>query len=174
MMSIESNFEPKIYVACLAAYNNGILFGDWIDANQDADQINESIQAMLKKSPITNAEEWAIHDFEDFGGIKLNESEDIENVAAIAAFLVEHGELGAEVLNYSGNDIEDAEKLIEEGYQGHFDSEEEFATQLYQECYEIPPHLEFYIDYKAVARDLFINDYFSLDGKSGVHVFRYY
>ena len=28
---------PKIYVACLASYNAGILHGRWIDADQDAD-----------------------------------------------------------------------------------------------------------------------------------------
>jgi Antirestriction protein (ArdA) len=26
--------EPRIYVACLAAYNNGYLHGAWIDAIQ--------------------------------------------------------------------------------------------------------------------------------------------
>jgi antirestriction protein len=26
--------EPRIYVACLAAYNNGNLHGAWIDATQ--------------------------------------------------------------------------------------------------------------------------------------------
>ncbi|WP_447531297.1 antirestriction protein ArdA, partial [Legionella pneumophila] len=25
---------PQIYVACLAAYNNGIVHGEWIDATQ--------------------------------------------------------------------------------------------------------------------------------------------
>jgi hypothetical protein len=29
-----SNEAPKIYVACLASYNNGILHGKWIDAVQ--------------------------------------------------------------------------------------------------------------------------------------------
>ena len=24
--------QPRIYVACLSSYANGILFGDWIDA----------------------------------------------------------------------------------------------------------------------------------------------
>lgn len=41
-------FNPKIYVACLAAYNNGILHGRWIDADQDADEIRAGIAEMLK------------------------------------------------------------------------------------------------------------------------------
>ena len=42
---MENKSEPKIYVACLAAYNNGILHGRWIDANQDADTIRDEIAA---------------------------------------------------------------------------------------------------------------------------------
>lgn len=40
----------RIYVACLAAYNKGILHGAWIEANQDADQIRDEIAAMLARS----------------------------------------------------------------------------------------------------------------------------
>ena len=36
--------NPRIYVACLAAYNAGYLHGAWIDANQTADQIEDEIQ----------------------------------------------------------------------------------------------------------------------------------
>ena len=31
--------SPRIYVACLAAYNAGRLHGRWIDANQSAEDI---------------------------------------------------------------------------------------------------------------------------------------
>ena len=33
--SLKTKFEPRIYVACLAAYNNGHLHGAWIDAAQE-------------------------------------------------------------------------------------------------------------------------------------------
>ena len=51
---------PRIYVACLAAYNNGFLHGRWIDATTP-DEIMEEVQAMLAASPIPQAEEWGIH-----------------------------------------------------------------------------------------------------------------
>ena len=35
---------PKIYVACLAAYNNGKLHGSWIYADQSSDAIQIKIQ----------------------------------------------------------------------------------------------------------------------------------
>ncbi len=78
-------FNPKIYVACLAAYNSGILHGHWINADQEPDKIWEGIAAMLKASPIAGAEEYAIHDYEGFEGASLSEYSGIDEVAALAA-----------------------------------------------------------------------------------------
>lgn len=58
--------EPQIYVACLAAYNNGHLHGAWIDAAQEPWAIYDAVRVMLAASPIAGAEEWAIHDYEGF------------------------------------------------------------------------------------------------------------
>ncbi|RAN32203.1 antirestriction protein ArdA, partial [Hyphomonas pacifica] len=52
--------RPRIYVACLAAYNNGCLHGRWIGATTP-DEIMEKVRAMLADSPLPGAEEWAIH-----------------------------------------------------------------------------------------------------------------
>lgn len=93
----ETNSEIRIYVACLAAYNNGILHGGWIDACQDADEIRRAIHDVLKFSPIECAEEYALHDYEGVEGISLSEYEGIDDVAALAAFIDEHGELGAKL-----------------------------------------------------------------------------
>lgn len=58
--------EPKIYVADLAAYNNGKLHGVWIDATLDLEDIQAAVSSMLKNSPEGFAEEYAIHDYEGF------------------------------------------------------------------------------------------------------------
>ncbi len=78
---------PRIYVACLAAYNNGYLHGTWIEANQEAEAIQQEIKDMLSKSPIARAEEWAIHDYEGFCGLRIGEYEDIAKVAEMAALI---------------------------------------------------------------------------------------
>ncbi|MBI3601470.1 MAG: antirestriction protein ArdA [Candidatus Omnitrophica bacterium] len=163
---------PRIYVACLAAYNNGHLHGVWIDANQDAQAIHDQIKDMLALSPVGGAEEWAIHDYEGFCGLKLAEYESMEIVAGVAAMLERHGEAWAKFAEYEG--IEYATKEhFEEAYEGEWDSEEDFAENLASETMEIPKHLEFYIDYEKLARDLFINDYFSAEGEGRkVYVFR--
>lgn len=54
-----TNYEPQIYIACLASYNNGILYGKWIDANQDVSALEGEIQEILAESPMPDAEEWA-------------------------------------------------------------------------------------------------------------------
>ncbi|MEV8022472.1 antirestriction protein ArdA [Streptomyces sp. NPDC086554] len=97
----------QIYAACLAAYNNGILHGEWIDATQDPDSINHEIQLMLERSPIKGAEEYAIHDYDGFGGISLGEYESLDDLHLIALALDDfpavvvshfHGEVDTEDL----------------------------------------------------------------------------
>ena len=45
---------PRIYVACLASYNSGRLYGRWIDASTDISAMNAEIQEMLAGSPFPN------------------------------------------------------------------------------------------------------------------------
>jgi antirestriction protein len=44
----------RIYVACLASYNNGTLYGKWIDASTDVDEMAAEIADMLRGSPYPN------------------------------------------------------------------------------------------------------------------------
>lgn len=165
--------KPKIYVACLAAYNNGYLHGEWIDAHQDVDDLYAEIKKILASSPIPGAEEFAIHDYEEFGDICIDESTSLETVSMIANFVVEHDDLGAAVLAHTNGDINEAQQLLDECYHGEYDSEEDFAESFAGNTMEIPAHLEYYIDYEKMARDLFINDFFSIKVNYKTHVFSY-
>ncbi len=171
-----NNLEPRIYVACLAAYNDGHLHGEWINANQDLDSLHEEVKHMLAASPVPDAEEFAIHDFEGFGDVSISEYTGLETIHELAEFIAEHDELGAAVLGHSGGNIDDAQKLLDECYHGEHDSEEDFAYNWIHEVdgREIPEYLQSYIDYKAMARDFFINDFFSLEINHKVHVFSYF
>ncbi|KCZ89741.1 antirestriction protein ArdA [Hyphomonas jannaschiana] len=163
--------EIRIYVACLAAYNNGILHGAWIDAQQGVEAINADIQKMLRASPIEGAEEYAVHDYEGFEGLSLSEYEGIQQIVDKAEFIAEHGTLGAELANYFG-DLESAQTALEDHYAGEFHSVSEFAEQITEETTEIPESLRFYIDYERMARDLEINDIIAIKlGFDCVHIF---
>src|SRR5436189_4774564 len=63
---------PRIYAATLSDYNAGRLHGAWIDADQDPEELQAEIDAMLAKSAEPVAEEWAIHDYEGFGLFKVD------------------------------------------------------------------------------------------------------
>lgn len=160
---------PRIYVACLAAYNNGILHGEWIDCDQDADSIREEINAMLRQSPEPDAEEWAIHDYECFKGLKISESESIGKVAELAALIGEHGAAFAAYVDHVGVEYATPEGF-QNSYRGECESEEAYAEEYYNEIHEIPDFLQGHIDWKSVANDIFIESFFGSrrDGKTYV------
>lgn len=163
--------EIRIYVACLASYNDGILHGHWIDAEQDAGSIHDGIKAMLDASPIAEAEEWAIHDYEGFEGASISEYQGIDSVADIAAFISEHGKLGAELINHFG-DLDEAKAAITDHYAGEYESLADFARELTEDTGEIPESLRFYIDYDRMARDLAMSDVLTIEtGFQNIHVF---
>lgn len=86
-METTATAECRIYVACLASYNNGILYGRWIDVDgKSGDELQDEVNAMLAASPMKGAEEWAIHDSEGFGNM-VGESTSFEDVALIAEAL---------------------------------------------------------------------------------------
>lgn len=164
-----NTITPRVYVACLADYNNGHLHGKWIGIESE-EQIRKDINKILKTSPIPDAEEWAIHDHEGIGNI--SEYEGIDNLIAYADFIKEHGEMGLSVLEHYNNDIDEATNALENFYHGEYDSEEDFVIQFTEDTgMEIPKHLAYYIDYEKMTRDYFINDFFSIDYGSSVLVF---
>lgn len=119
--------SPRIYVACLAAYNAGRLHGAWIDADQDKDAVWAEVEAVLTSSPVPGAEEWAIHDYEGFGPMRLSEYESVERVVAIAHGIEEHGPAFAAWLD--GDSTRDPEDLtaFEDAYRGEWDSVRAYA-----------------------------------------------
>jgi antirestriction protein len=158
----------------ITSYNAGKLHGKWIDCDQDSDIIWEEIREMLKESPEPIAEDWAIHDYENFGDLRISEYADIEKVAECAQLLEKHGLAFAAYASYVGEDYA-TEESFEDAYCGEWDSEKAYAEDLFDECYahDIPENLRFYMDYEAFARDLFIGDCFSIDSGNGtVYVFR--
>lgn len=176
--------EIRIYVASLSDYNNGILHGEWIDATQSAEEIQEAVTAMLANSPSakeygTPAEEWAIHDYEGFGKIKISEYESFETVAALAEAIEEHGEIFADFYSEcaSGTTVDSAVSDFQDRYRGKYRSIEEYAEEFIDECYSgslknIPDFIKYHIDYEGIGRDLELGGDIStieLDGK--IHVF---
>jgi len=165
--------EIRIYVACLAAYNNGKLHGAWIDATQEVDDIQEQLNKMLDESPEDNAEEHAFHDYEGFGGYGVSEYEGIQAVHEIACFIEEYPELAGELLNQFGGSIDDARKAMEESYSGCYKSLADYAEELTEGTTQIPESLAYYIDYERMGRDMEVSgDVYTIEtAYDEIHIF---
>jgi antirestriction protein len=164
--------EPKIYVADLAAYNAGFLHGVWIDARLEITDIQEQVSAMLAASPVEDAEEYAIHDYEGFEGYGLGEYAGLDIAHEVAGFIEEYPEYGAALLDHC-SDIDEARKVAEENYCGCYSSLADYAQELTEQSTEIPQNLSFYIDYESMGRDMEMGgDVFTIEsGYQEVHIF---
>ena len=92
---------------------------------------------MLAESKEAIAQDWAIHDYENFGALRLSEYEGIDQVAEAAYQIFEHGPVFAALLSYVGGTscIEEAVRYMEEGYCGEYDSLTDYAEQFIDDCY---------------------------------------
>lgn len=164
--------EIRIYVADLDAYNNGHLHGVWIDATQELTDIWAEIKTMLADSPVENAEEFAIHDHEGFQGASINEYECMDTVQCIARFINQYPDFGAELLNHY-SDIDEAREAAEDNYIGVYTSIADYIQSYTEETTEIPKHLQYYIDYERMGRDVEMSgDIFTIEtSHQEVHIF---
>ena len=165
--------QPRIYVTCLAAYNQGRLHGEWIDAAQEPWALYDAVRAMLDASPIAGAEEWAIHDYEGFGSLRIGEHTGFDRISELAAFIAEHGEIGAALLDYYNGSLDEARDALADRYLGPHASLADYVQEVTEQTTAIPHALRYYIDYAAMARDAELNgDLFTLTTAFDVvHVF---
>lgn len=148
--------NPQIYVACLASYNSGALHGEWIDAAQDEDELARKIEEMLANSPEPNAEEWAVHDHEDFGGIEVREDCPLEKISAIACAIEE---LGEAFCKWYESEADLNTESFQSAYLGWYES-----IKAYIEERVVPEELKtskllwgtvnMYLDYESIQKDL--------------------
>jgi antirestriction protein len=167
---------PRIYVACLASYNAGRLFGAWIRADQEPDELLAEIAAMLARSPLPGAEEWAIHDQEGFDPVRLSEHEAIDTISRLATGIARHGPAFAHWAACAGTSTE-ALASFHQHYMGHWPSVEAFVEALLHDLGAdlarlVPRWLQPYVrlDCSDFARDL-ASEIHIADGAHGIHVF---
>jgi antirestriction protein len=171
-------FRPQIYVASLSDYNAGHLHGAWLDATEDAEALHAGIHTMLAASREPGAEEWAIHDFDDFGGVQLSEYESLDRVGIIARGLQEHGEAFGHYVRLL--DADESPDDFTGAYLGHWPGVGDFAAELLSDMGAdndlegLPDYLRRYVllDSAAVARDMVLGgDVTVSEDGQGVHVF---
>ncbi len=127
----------------------------------------------LRTSPMPQAQEIAVHDYQGFGSLSIGAHEDIDSVHQKATFMIEHGALGAAAASCYDGDLEAAELALQDYYEGDYESERHYAWHLFDKPYlhRIPEHIQAYIDYDQFKRDIFMSDYFAIELAGKSHIF---
>lgn len=169
---------PRAYIACLASYNAGILHGEWIDLDGTED-IAEAIGSIILTSPEPDAVEWAIHDHEYCGN--LSEYAGLSGLQNITDAFEQCESNGIDwepfiaFCDHLGEDIEpDCIRKFQDAFAGSSRSLEDWCEDFLEETGQLqslPENLRFYFNYAAFARDMEINDVFTLDHGGDVLVF---
>ena len=157
-----------LWIGCLASYNAGNLFGDWLalDDYVDLDGLREAIADILKRSPYPNAEEWHLCDHEGWAGLPVNRYPSLGELWEWHEAFDEHSHYPAAVVAHaitdgSGSNLEESLGM----YCGEWEKPGDYAAQFHEDCgYEIPEWLTHHVDWESVERDMELNEV-DLDGK---------
>ena len=165
----ESAFDknPSVYCGTYGKYNEGSLHGMWIDLTTFYDY--EDFIKFCKRLHCNEQDpELMFQDFEGFPEIWYTEScMDEETFDKIIAYseLSDNDKEGFELyLDYFNKNADFDE--FEEAVCGYgYACEEDYAEEYAREFFDIPERLERYIDYEAIALDLFrYGEYYFIDG----------
>jgi len=169
---MENLSEARIYVGTYAKYNEGSIFGKWMDLSDYSDS-EEFYAACRELHGDEEDPELMFQDWENIPSALISESWLSENIFEIIEAVSKLSETQQEAfgvwLDYMSSDIanEDIDDLIEsfeDDYQGEYKDEEDFAYEIVEECYDLPEFAKTYFDYEKFARDLFIGDYYYENG----------
>ena len=160
--------NPAVYVGSFHKYACGSIFGAWLDITKFADY--DEFCAVSRFLHRDEADpELMCQDYENFPEEWYSEdifSEDIFDLIQEFAELDDDEREAFEVyLSVFGSSRDDSTIFdnFREAYCGKWSNEEEYAEQLAEDCCMLegaPEFLKSYFDYKAFARDLFIDDYY--------------
>jgi antirestriction protein len=169
--------RPYIYVASLSDYNAGRLHGVWLDANREPEELQASINMMLAASREDVAEEFAIHDYEQWGPVHLDEYTSLDAISRVADGLAEHGAAfghWAEYVRFGEDDLD----RFEEVYQGCWESLAKWAEDVVddlgatEQLEAVSDWLQPYvsIDFESLGRDMAM-DYYTAEDHEGLHIY---
>lgn len=161
-MSTTTKTTPSIYVGTYKKYNEGSLFGQWLDLTEYADKA-EFLQACAGLHADEEDPEFMFQDWEGINDKYISESSISDDFFEFQANTADFDEdkLAAyeTFISVFGNDDI---STFEDSFQGAYDSEEDFTYQLVEDCgylANVPATVANYFDYEKFSRDLFMSDY---------------
>lgn len=93
------------------------------------------------------------------------------SLAAYSETIARCGDLGEAVLAHFKGNLEDAYEALENHYYGEYGSEEDYAREYVNDCYDPDDSLKLCIDYKKLTKLLFEESYYSIKVNDECHVF---
>ena len=142
--------SPRVYVGTYAKYNAGNLAGAWLSVDDYVDSYDFYKAAKELHSDECD-DELMFQDHENRPEGLIGEFWIDENVWTY----IEASDEEKEIFNIYRKAVgsEDDITAVLEAFQGVYRSPEDWAIQYFEDCMEVPQHLENYIDYSAFARD---------------------
>ena len=153
-----------IYVGTYAKYAAGSIFGTWLDMGKFADA-EEFFDVCRELHCDEDDPEFMFQDFQGFPEGWYSEcmgEGTIQKIIDYAKLTEDEREMLDDYTEYAGDDATFEE--ARDNCLGKYDSEEDYCEQYAEECMNIPDGLKFYIDYKAMARDFFMDLYMGSNG----------
>ena len=161
--------EAKVYVGTYAKYNDGSIYGAWIDLDSDMDSFFEKCRELHKDE---SDPEFMFQDWENIPECFISEcsiSETFFDIYDDLLQLENEGILDAffSYCDYICGGCIDSEIVskFRDAYEGEFDSEVDFAYYFVDEGLfgEVDEKIYCYLDFNKIARDIFM-DYTFVDG----------
>lgn len=154
--------NPAVYVGTYNKYNCGSIYGEWVDLTA-FDDYDDFISYCHKLHSDEKDPELMFQDYENFPSIWYCESGFNEETFNL---IIEYSEADDKdavdsYISYFGTfSLSD----FSDRYLGYWDSKSDFAYNIIEDCYELPPFASLYFDYDRFANDLFCTDYCYSDG----------
>ena len=154
--------SPALYCGTYGKYNSGSLCGMWVnvstfDSYEDFVNFCKAIHAD-EEDP-----ELMYQDFANIPDSLYRESmgeEEFENILKYCELCDDYSVSAVDdfLEIFRPEDLDN----MQDAYVGEYDSKEDFAREIVNDCYDIEKmmgDLAYYFDYEAFARDLFMCDY---------------
>lgn len=166
--------NPSVYCGTYGKYNGGSLEGQWIDLTTFGGDFDDFINYCNALHADEADPELMFQDYENFPSEWYDEclsEADFDKILEYTDLCEDWDKEAVDAYISLTGDI-DADNFRDK-YIGKWDSEADFAEHIVTECYnlgDIPSLIANNIDYEAIGRELFMQDYDFEDG----YVFRQY
>lgn len=174
MITTHTTPEPRVWIGCLACYNEGHLVGDWYPAIDAATITPNELQTTTADHLYPHDELWCF----DHEGLPITGECSPLEATRLAELILsipedERAPFIAWCDNNNTDPTEHAAIAFHDAYLGHWDSFTDYVYDYIESTGlldNIPEHVARYFDYDAFERDLGF-DHTVLNAPHGVWVF---